>query len=452
LKTDWDAIVVGAGPAGVTCAATFARNGLCTLLVEQHPEKDIAHAHPIELEIDTFEKCGLEPPKGKEIPFTWDAIDILSGTGKTMATLPKSHPVVAVRLDTMVRRILSEAKLHGATVLFGAEAIKPLREGNCISGVRIRRNDNKSIDLNTRILVDATGHAGALVRELPKICGVDFTDRKEDRIWAEARVHTINKKAALDAAGKFPLNRTRHKTAVQGGFSTLSYLASVDHGLVYLMAGVMDGNRPPDPADLLDELGGQMDFLGKLKYKGRAPIRLRRASLRMVCDGFAIVGEAAGTVIPMHASGVANGMLTGHGLAEHASRILNNGGTATTATLWPWAARYQRGLGRLMATYDAFRRVTNSLDREKHVLPMFDSTLTSEDDVVRPLLSQPLKLSLRSIPGRIKGAVQHPEIAARLAMAFAPMAPVDYHWSKFPTSWSEPAFEKWKKTAERLLP
>lgn len=252
------------------------------------------------------------------------------------------------------------------------------------------------------VIVDATGYGAALARRLPSSCGIDFSDRRDDRILAEVRTYKIDRAAAAAQAkaGDFVPEVLHHTIGRYGSFSTLSFTISLDFEMAWLLAGILDANMPPTPAEALDDLAQRFPFLKEETSRGASPIRIRRAGLRLVTDGFAVVGEAAGMVIPLQASGVTSSLLAGDSLGRHLGDILQNGGRATTETLWPWAAAYQRGRGAVLASYDANRRLLRTLDPHSEVEPLFRSGLSQPEDMYRAFGAQPLRVSAQTLPAR----------------------------------------------------
>jgi flavin-dependent dehydrogenase len=181
-------------------------------------------------------------------------------------------------------------------------------------------------------------------------------------------------------------------------------------------------------------------------------IRIRRASLRLVGDGFATVGEAASMVVPMGASGVTSGMLAGRALGQHLGQVLKRGGLVSTKDLWPWCAAYQRGRGAVLASYDANRRVLETLDPQRELETLATSGVMTGEDMQRTFLVLPLRQSFSTLGARLRGGLRNPLLMAKLAPGFFRVMQVEAYWRRFPLRWDEPAFVAWKKTAERLLP
>lgn len=445
-------VIVGAGPGGLMCAVSAARQGLPVLVLEAGSARDYARPCIVELAKDTFEHCGVTVPEGDEIAFTQRGAQILTSDGREAFRLA-GHAVYAVRQDRLVHRLHEQANALGVKTRFGWRALAPVLEGDRVVGVEGKNARGKREVVRGPIVIDATGHAAVLVRRLPTRLGMDFVDRTTDHVLAEARLYSINVARArlAVAAGDVEDEITVHRVGIQGTYSTLTSFVSLKNAHAFVLTGVKEENTPPGPAKLLDDLAAQYDFFGNLLHRGAKAIRIRRAGARLVCDGFATLGEAGSMVVPSHASGVASAMLSGNWLGRHLSRVFGSGGKATTATLWPWAAAYQCERGAVLATYDANRRVLEGLN-ETEAANLMASGVVRAADMERTLVASPLRLDLSSLPGRLSGVLRHPFAAAKL-FAFSPwLFAVGAHWRRYPREWDYQSFYRWKRRARYLLP
>jgi hypothetical protein len=157
-------------------------------------------------------------------------------------------------------------------------------------------------------------------------------------------------------------------------------------------------------------------------------------------------------VVPMGASGVGSGMLAGDALGQRIGKILQSDGAATTKSLWPWCAWYQRGRGAILASYDATRRLMEKLDPRRDIEKMASSGLMTAEDLELTFSVQPVRPSLTTMRSRLLGALRQPALAAKIAPGLLRAAQVEAYWRRFPQHWNPDAFAAWKETAERLLP
>jgi len=449
-----DVIIVGAGPAGAICARSCARAGLKTLLLDAKPAKDLGIPIVVEMEGDVYAACDIPAPEAGELPFQEKGVRVFAGSGK-LALSGEGGNVGASTFfqNKLVRRLVGYAKQAGAKTLFETRVEAPLCEGDTVVGVSVVDKKGARRQLTAAVVVDATGFAAAVLRHLPARCGMEFIDRREDHVLADARLYRVNRDKARAAAeqGRLLPEYAHHTLSSVGCYSTLTHLVSLEYGQAWLLVGVKEDDNLPGASELVDKMAADLGYLDERLSGGRATIRIRRANARLVCNGFAVIGEAASMVIPAHASGIASGLRAGHKLGEHLGKLLNEGGRPTTASLWPWAAAYQRGRGAILASYDFLRRGLEDLDLEKELWPLLEE-LMNEDDMEMTLHAKPIRVKPGSLPARLSGLAKHPLLAARFMRNGLGALLVERHWQNFPERWDYQTFLRWKRKAQALLP
>lgn len=452
----FDVLIVGSGPAGACCGIAAARAGLRTALIERRPADGPRPAHVVSVERPVFIGAGIDLPAGEEVALRIDGYRVYSPSGRPAFDLPDGT-VYELRLDRLLQRLAEQAARAGVQLFWEREAIAPLWEACRCQGVVTRRPTGELEELRGRVVVDATGHAAALVRRLPAESGIDFTDRPGDRVWAENRLYRIDPAAALEAVRRLglPAEMMLIRLGVEGGYSTEVELISPRQGLAYVLVGVKADFAQATLAERIAAWERRVGCCRELLQSGAGAIRIRRASLRLVTDGFAVLGEAAGMVIPMHGSGVASALHAGQALGRHLGQVLGPGRgelAGTTADLWPWAADYQRGRGAILASYDANRRTAEQLDPHAELEPMVLTGLIQPEDMVATLLSRPLRIHPATLPTRLAGTLRHPLVGLRLLAAAPHQLQVEAHWRRYPRHWDPAAHARWCRKALRLLP
>ncbi|WP_282779258.1 NAD(P)/FAD-dependent oxidoreductase [Nocardia sp. CC201C] len=168
----FDAIVVGGGPAGSSCAGLLAKKGWRVLLLEKakfpryHIGESILTGTVKTLEeldlLDRIDKIGGSIRKyggtlrwgvGKE---TWNFVF------KEASPYEYSFQVRRADFDAL---LLTRARELGVTVIEEAAVSKPLLDGDRVTGVTYTlRNAQQTYDVHARFVVDASGQSAAFGR------------------------------------------------------------------------------------------------------------------------------------------------------------------------------------------------------------------------------------------------------------------------------------------------
>ncbi len=179
---NYDVIVVGAGPAGLTTATALARHGIRVLVIEKHPGLSIfpkaIGVRPRSMEI--FRGWGLETEIGRRSQpgrTTMRVGPSLSSPGQEVslglpdaAALRPLTPVdVALCGQDQVEAVLYEQVVaHGGVVRFRTELTAVTQTGDGVRATVRSRDDSHQSVITSRFLVGADG-GRSLVRSLTNI-------------------------------------------------------------------------------------------------------------------------------------------------------------------------------------------------------------------------------------------------------------------------------------------
>lgn len=151
-QRQYDVLIVGGGPAGLSAAKSAALEGVSTLLLEKSREI----GYPVKTSGGSFipdlRKLGI--PESLYHPIR--RIRLISN--KATATFEYTKPIFCV-LDTrgLWQYLAREAAAAGATLLCGCRVLGPVLSGGEVRGVEYVTGDGKKATVTAAITVDASG-------------------------------------------------------------------------------------------------------------------------------------------------------------------------------------------------------------------------------------------------------------------------------------------------------
>ena len=296
MKSRYDVIVVGAGPAGSTAARLAARGGLDVLLIEKHQE--------IGSPVRCAEAIGGESirdyiePEDRWINARISSYAIHDTAGHSVS-VPPTEPTLIVERKIFDRELAYHAALSGATVLANTSAVGLLRDDGNVTGVQIKRADRVQ-DVRAALVVAADGTESQVARwaglkTIPPMAdyyvGAEYllsTSAPGQFKPSECEYHVGMSIAPGGYVWVFPKGERTANVGIvlsadqAGNRSALSYLDQF-----------VDRHFPG--ASILGEIVGGIPITGALKH--------------MVSGGLMVIGDAAHQADPLTAGGINLGMI-----------------------------------------------------------------------------------------------------------------------------------------------
>lgn len=339
----FDAIVVGAGPAGSTCAALLARGGRRTLLLDagDFPRHKVCGECLGESARPVLRSLEIE----RQVLDNSTAIDefqivVPRGLRLTLPLVSTEQRLIGISRYELDRLLLERAQQWGVRLLTGWRVSDVAREEGRVCGVVVSPSGGgASRTLNAPLVVAADGrrsivvrHTGVVRRRGPAVVGVKRHFRLPDR--------------PPIAPGRLEMH------SYAGGYLGLCIVA----GNVVNVCGVV-------PRGVLKATRGSIDAtLQRLLPTNSSALRIvtvaeplspwlsvpdvqRQWSLPQTA-GVLYVGDALGTIEPLTGQGMSMALLTGQWAAE---RILHHEGAIVDAAFQQRFAReFQRTFGSII--------------------------------------------------------------------------------------------------------
>jgi digeranylgeranylglycerophospholipid reductase len=342
LRTLYDAVVIGAGPAGSAVARDIAREGFRVLLLEEHravgsPTSCSGLVTPRTLEtagvgqhvvLNRIVGARVCVPSGRELVIGGDRV--------------RAFVIDRARFDTLV---CCQAQEAGAQLELATQFSHLDREGQLLR-VHVERG-GRCLSLWTKLLIGADGAGSAVAAQT----GLAKRDGAIKCLIAEAK--------PTEDPGQL-VNIYLDKESAPGWFG---WTVPVEDGRVQVGTGVADGFKPTDSLRLL--AGSFPRHLGNVR-----PVRLQAGSLplwtpiRPYASNVLLVGDAARQVKPTSGGGIFTGLVGARLAARVAVKALERD-DLSQAFLSQYGRMFMEEVGNELKRAADIRRVFLGFNNER---------------------------------------------------------------------------------------
>ncbi len=305
----WDAVVVGAGPAGSAAAAVLARAGARVVLLERErlPREKVCGDGLLPDAMNVLDRLGAGPAVRAE-GFRPAGIRVWSPSGTEVPLQARAWTLRRARLDGL---LAGWAAWHGAVLARGRAVALERRPG----GATVLTADGARIPARTVVVA-----TGALLHRSPV-----------GRSGKARPPHGVALRAYLRArGGPEHLVVSYHRSVLPG----YGWIFPLGNGLFNVGCGVFRGRRSPDPLQglfqrFLRDFPPARDLAasGRLLAEPRAaPLRCGPPDTPPVGPGPVLrAGDALGTTLPFTGEGIGKALLTGEAAGRHGAAYLASG-------------------------------------------------------------------------------------------------------------------------------
>jgi len=439
----FDVLVVGAGTAGCLAAKTAAEKGLKVCVIDSKKKENIgAKICGDALGEHHLKTLGLEKPKGDELEKKIEGVQIFSPDLNTVFTIEDKDFVGYILNRRLFGQwLLNKAIDKGALLMESTQFLEPVFDGGFVVGGKVK-SAGKTIQLMSKVVVDASGFAGAVRQKLPNEMGIENKIENED---VEACYREIRQLKQEDENTKY-CEIYLNSEVTPGGYTWIfpKRGAKVNVGLGICMRG-----KFPNPKkQLYKHILSKPQFEGSLLLSGGAWWDPTRRPLdNMVGNGVILTGDAASLVNPIHGGGIGPSMLSGFFAGKKIAEALENG-EPTQSSLWGYNRMYMDSYGKKQASLDIFRMFLISSNDEDLNYGM-NYKLVTENDVLKASMGDEFHLNVTEAATRVFRGRKRLGFLRKLKTTIDMMRQVRVHYDGYPNAPED--FEAWRlKTVELI--
>jgi geranylgeranyl reductase family protein len=441
---NFDVLIVGAGTAGCLAAKTIAEADLKVCLVERKKREEIGEKICGDaLGEHHLKTLGLEKPQGKELEKRIEGIRIYSPDMNTVFTIAHEDFVGHILNRRLFGQWLVDKALDsGAKLIDSTLFLKPIFEEGFVTGILAKKAKHQTLELKSRVVVDASGFNGVVRSKLPADMGIESYIANEDVEACYREIRELQQESKNTKYCEIYLNQK----VTPGGYTWIfpKSGAKVNAGL-----GICMRNDFPNPKkQFYNHIFTKPVFKDSVLLDGGTWFDpTRRPFDNMVGNGVIITGDAASLVNPIHGGGIGPSMLSGYYAGKTISEALEKG-APTKERLWPYNKMYMESYGKKQASLDVFRILlikSNDADLNYGM----GCKLLTEDDVLKAGLGDDFHLNIGETARRVFRGIKRVRFLNKLRLTVKMMRQIQAHYDAYPETPEN--FEKWRLHTINLI-
>lgn len=364
---EYDAIVVGAGPAGSMAAKTLAGKGLRILVVDKRQEIGAPKRCAEGVSLPGLAKAGLAPHPAWAMQRIAGSV-VYSPGGRPLVVRPPGGAGYVVERKILEKHLARDAIRAGARYMIKTLATGVVKEGGGVCGITASHMGEKYV-FRSKVVIAADGVDSKTARS----AGLDSFNSLAD----------YHSGFQYEMAGLKNFDPELLHVFFGNGLKPVSYIWIFPKGgsMANVGLAVISKNSGPDgrAKDHLDRfIAGRPDI-----FEDASPIEMNSGGIPvgppmdpMVADGFMVVGDAAHQVNPIHGGGIALAMRAAKIAGEVAANAIAER-DVSRERLAEYERRWRETDGKKLARLQKMRLFLEKL--EENDLEKLSTILTSED-------------------------------------------------------------------------
>jgi flavin-dependent dehydrogenase len=339
--------------------------------------------------------------------------------------------------------LLKKATDEGALLQDCMNFRSPIIEKGAVTGVTAKNmKTGKTLELRSKVVVDATGYFGMVRKQLPVEMGIDREIANEDVEACYREIRQLKQETENTRFCEIYLNQK----ASPGG-----YIWIFPKGGARVNVGIgtcMRENYPNPKTQLYETAFKKPIFNDSLVLNAGSwfdPVR--RPLDNMVSNGIVLVGDAASLVNPIHGGGIGPSMLSGYLAGQQIVEALGKG-EPTKEYLWGYNKKYIDTYGKKQGTLDIFKMFLLSCSDEDLNYGMNEKLMT-EDDVLKAGMGDDFHLNITETAKRVFRGIRRIGFLKKLRLTVTMMRELSAHYNAYPTLPKN--FEPWRLQTVKLI-
>lgn len=391
IRDEYDVIIVGSGPAGSSTALNLAKKGFDVLVVDRNQEIGTPKRCAEGIGIAGLKKSGLSPDKfwiDQEI----DGAILFAPNEKRIDVNYNNAAGFIVDRKKFDKWLALKAVENGAQVFAKTYVTDVIKENDYVKGVKLNFMGQEK-EVRAKMIIGADGVESVIAKkaglDVPvrtklfdsgfqyEMSGIDLLDQRKLEFFLG------NEIAPRGYIWIFPKGENRANVGI-------GIVADHEKTAKYYLDKFVENHERLNKGSVIEVNGGSIPVGGLMK--------------NMVLNGFAVVGDAAHQVHPIHGGGIAEAMIAGKILADVSAECLEKNDVSKEALskynkVW-WEER-----GETLSKIEKGREIFEKLSDKQMNLIAEDMTQEKLEDItsgnVSKFLSLTAKVGIQGIKDKI---------------------------------------------------
>lgn len=346
-------LIAGAGHGGLSAALNLAREHFDVTVFEAKARDEIGWDWHDYMQLTTFDFTGFSRP-----PQTSYGPGLSTGyynPKKTVLVCTPAPGELSISIDRkqLYAHLINECEAAGVRFAFGVSVVGPLSENGRILGLKLSENGVVREERGD-LVIDAAGFESPVRSNLPHKCGIHNVISPDD-IFTIYRAYFENTTGEISE----PPFRVYFFHCGKPGMDW----SITEPGYVDLLIGKFGGRLyDSEIGEALADFRADYPFVGDKIERGGVigQIPLKAPLSKLLCDGYAAVGDVAYMTDPMSGSGIDYSLRAGKLLAD--AIIAAGDAGYTEETLWAYHYNFFQMHGNKLVFPAKLRRVMSRLN------------------------------------------------------------------------------------------
>lgn len=389
MRTDYDVIIAGAGPAGSSAAIHLATSGLKVLLVEQKkfPRAKLCGEFISPECREHFQKLGVAREIVCSDPASISETVFYSSRGHHVS-VPSSwfgeRMALGLSRAVMDDVLLRRAAAVGVEVIEGGSVVGPQINTDCVHGLRVKIGSEEK-EFQARLTIDATGRARILARK------TDHSQKQKPKLIA-FKAHFQNTRVTPGACEIY---------FYRGGYGGLNSIEAGTSNLCFIISAEQVKRCHSDPDRVMREMVMQNPRARYALEAAQTTSEWLSASWEQFgrqspapAKGLLAIGDAAAFIDPFTGSGMLMALESGELAAEVIVRHRDRLESASLVT--EYVSRYRKKFDSRLKICSLLRRAAFSPRLTELGVTLFGASERFRNRVARATRS-PINAKRRSV-------------------------------------------------------